>query len=106
MNERASQYRARGDAAASRRNGKDTSDCLQFLRAKIVMGREVDECPVEAEYEGIVRLTKVSRARCDRVEGGLDVRRRAADHLKDLARRGLLLERVGELAVARLQFLE
>jgi hypothetical protein len=42
----------------------------------------------------------------DRVEHRLHVRPRAADHAQDLARRGLLVQRLGEIAVARLDLRE
>ena len=42
----------------------------------------------------------------DGVEHRLDVRRRTADHAQDLARRRLLLQGLGEVAIAGFQLLE
>ena len=41
-----------------------------------------------------------------RFEHGLEVKDRTADHLQHLGRGGLLLQRFGELALARLHLLE
>src|SRR3972149_5669892 len=50
-----------------------------------------------------------AKPRCvldQRLEHGLKIKRRAADHLEDFARGGLLLEGLGEVAVADLELLE
>ena len=51
-------------------------------------------------------LEQVDTAFHDRIEHRLHVGRRAADDPQDLRGRGLLVERLGDLAVARLQLLE
>src|SRR5712691_10403909 len=106
MNQRASQNRASGDASPPWGDWEYAPDRIQSVRAQIVVGRQMDKLPVEAEYHTVGRLTQPPRARRDRLEGRLDVRRRATDHLKDLARRRLLLERLGEVAVTSLQLVE
>ena len=53
-----------------------------------------------------LRTAQLVTALRDRVEHRLHVGLRLADHAQDVAGRGLLLERLGEVAVARLQLLE
>ena len=59
----------------------------------------------EPERDGDA-LEQMDPTPCDRVEHRLHVGRRAADHPQDLRCCRLLLERFGELPVARLQLLE
>src|SRR5216683_2119077 len=101
MNQRASQNRASGNASPAWGDWEYAPDRIQSVRAQIVVGRQVDKLPVEAEYHAVGRLTQPPRARRDRLEGRLNVRRRATDHLKDLARRRLLLQHL-RLALQRL----
>src|SRR5262245_5221314 len=53
-----------------------------------------------------VCLAQACRRFHQRVEYGLQVERRSADHLKHISRGGLLLQRVGQLASARLHLVE
>ncbi len=69
-------------------------------------GREVHQLAVEPEDGAQQSVAQPHGASHDRIEDRLDVRRRLADHAQDLARRGLLLQRLAEIAVARLQLLE
>ena len=55
------------------------------------------------------RVACVTQARGilgNHIQNRLNVRRRAGDHAQDFARRGLLLQSFGQIAIARLQFLE
>ena len=52
------------------------------------------------------RVAQPERVGGDRVEDRLDVRRRARDHPQDLAGGRLLLERLGQIPVLRLELLE
>jgi hypothetical protein len=61
---------------------------------------------VHAPDHGIVRPTKLGRTSCDDVQDGLDLCRRAGDNAENFAGRGLLLKRLGKVAVSILQFLE
>src|SRR5712692_8976443 len=70
------------------------------------MGDEEEPVAVLAPYGGVERLTQAGGAFGHGVEQRLDVRRRAADDAEDLARRRLLLQGLGKVAVARLQLLE
>ena len=101
MNQRASQNCASGNASPAWGDWEYAPDRIQSVRAQIVVGRQVEKLPIEAKYHAVGRFTQPPRARRDRLEGRLDVRRRATDHLKDLARRRLLLQRL-RLALQRL----
>ena len=75
------------------------------IRRLTVMRDQVDQLAVEPEDVAKSRAAEPHRALGDRVEDRLDIGRRARSP-QDLARRRLLLERFGEVAVARLQLLE
>ncbi|HTO90073.1 MAG TPA: hypothetical protein VMJ70_02980, partial [Candidatus Sulfotelmatobacter sp.] len=60
----------------------------------------------EEEDDGVLRLAQALRVLRDRRDDRLNVGRRAADDAQDLRGRGLLLERLGEFAVARLELVE
>ena len=62
--------------------------------------------PSRRQMADVERLAQASGALRHGVEHGLDVGRRARDDAQDLACRRLLLQRLGQVAVARLQFLE
>ena len=61
---------------------------------------------LDLEYQAVERPADAYRALDDGVEDGLHVRPRIADHAQDLRRRGLPIQRLRELGVARLQLLE
>ena len=54
------------------------------------------------ENAGLVRIAMLGRRFNERVEHSLQVESRAADHLKHIGGRGLLLQRLSDLARARL----
>src|SRR5262249_16670107 len=54
----------------------------------------------------VIRQTEARRALGHAVEHGLELRGRARDDTEDLARRRLLVERLGKIAIPRLQLLE
>src|SRR5262249_40988351 len=62
--------------------------------------------PSNVKTSAVQRLAQRARAGRDGVEDWLDIRRRATDHPQDLTGRRLLLQRLGQLAVPRLQLLE
>jgi hypothetical protein len=76
------------------------------------MSREVQQLAIEPVSGTVRPIAQSHGASHDRVEDRLDVRRRARDDPEDLARRGLLLQglgepgvRLGQLARARLDLL-
>ena len=71
-----------------------------------MIGHQAQSVTVHTEDRGIERLTQARGARGHGIEDGLHIRRRAADDAQDLARRRLLLQGLGEVAVAHLQLLE
>jgi hypothetical protein len=73
---------------------------------EVVVGREVKQLAVELEHGADACATQAHGTASDRVEDGLDVRGRGGDDAQDLARRGLLLERLGEVVVLGLELLE
>src|SRR5262249_1845837 len=60
---------------------------------------EVDLLAVEPSDRAAVRVEKPDRALTNRVEHRCEIGRRAGNDLQDLARRGLLLEGLGEILV-------
>ena len=54
----------------------------------------------------ISRITQPRGILRDHIQHRLDIRRRAGDDAQNLARRGLLLQRFGELAVASIELVE
>ena len=68
-----------------------------------VVGRDPDDPFLQQLDRGVIRSAHQRRALCDGVQHRLEVRGRARDDSQDLGGGGLLLERLGQLAVARLQ---
>ena len=83
-----------------------TLRALAALGVGLVMRDEPEQLAVEAKDAGRQRAPH-SRAALSAIgsKHRLDVRRRAADDAQDLGCRRLLLERLGEVAVARLELL-
>src|SRR5262249_8929855 len=100
-------------AVRVRRDRIGAPELLEPFRTHLIMAHEMDEMAVESKRGGQETIAETSRAVHDRIEDGLSVRRRARDHLEDLAGRRLLIEPLGHLGVGRrerpillLQFLE
>src|SRR5262249_23700200 len=68
--------------------------------------REVEQFAIKLEYGAEAGAAQAHRTPGDSIEHGLEVSGRAADDTQDLARRRLLLQRLGQLAVADLQLRE
>src|SRR5215510_12440592 len=66
----------------------------------------MDETTVEPEQSGELCLTQSGRGGSDGLEGRLDVRRGTGNDPQDLAGRRLFVQRLGQVLVTRLQFLE
>jgi hypothetical protein len=79
---------------------------LNELRGRPVGSRLPIEFAVRSEDGALVGAAEPHRAFDERFQHGLEIERRAADDLQDLARRGLLFQRLGQLAIAGLEFLE
>ena len=91
-------------AAGFHREG--AADQLDRLRRQAVMRLEMQQRPVEQVDIAVARVAEPRRARDDRIQHRLDVGRRLRDHAQYVAGRGLLLEGLPQLAVARLDFFE
>src|SRR5262249_12789163 len=76
---------------------------LEVLGRDAVLCIVADQLSIQTMDSAHRRVTEPCGASRDRVEDGLNVRGRSRDDSEDLARRGLLLQRLGQLAVARLQ---
>ncbi len=74
-----------------------------LLLRQAVGCRDAQRFAVEKVDAAERRVTQQPGAPHDAFEHGLHVRRRPADHAQDLARRRLPSERLGELAIARLE---
>ena len=96
---------ARGRHRASEAHGKGPLKGLGRA-AGIPLRGQVEHFALEARHDRVLSVAQPAGAAHDRVEHGLDVGGRAADHAQDLPRRRLLLERLRQLAVARLQLPE
>ena len=89
-------------AAAIRSHWPLPSQGLEADRREIVVGRDVHQGAVVPEDECEGRSAEPDSAAGDRVEDRLGVGRRAGDDAQDLPGRRLLLERRGQIVVARL----
>ena len=88
------------------RHGVDATQLLQRLGGHAVVRGRVNEHAVEAEHGAVGPVTHADGTLRDRVEDRLRVGRRRRDRAKNLTGRHLLLERLGELPVSRLELLE
>jgi hypothetical protein len=105
------QHRAAADRSTVKRKGVPAYGPQRAGNGRSVVDRTVmsrhDEPIVTAEKKArVVRFAQPGRALHHRVKHGLDVGRGAGDHAKDLARGGLLLQRLGQVAVSALELLE
>ena len=74
--------------------------------ARPAEGRHAKDASLRLKDRNVLGLTEASGALGDGVQHGLEVRRGAADHAQDLRGRRLLLQRLRQIAVARLELLE
>ncbi len=95
-----------GAASAVRRDGEAATPGLDSLGRHSMVGYEVEEFPIEAKHGAKLSITESPRILGDRVKDRLDIGGRAGDHAQNLARRRLLLEGLGEVAVASLELPE
>ena len=102
----AGQDRAAGHTAQRRLHRVDLAKDRAAFRARVVQGPEIDQPAVVGEHRAGVGVAQTPRVAGDRVEDRLDVGGRARDDAQDLAGRGLLLEGLGQLAVAGLELRE
>ena len=98
--------RPRGDAEATGRCGIRGPNSLKALQRGTIVAGQRDHLAVEPEHETEKAITQPRRTRRDSVEHGLHVGGRARDDAQDFAGRRLLLQRHGEVAIARLELLE
>src|ERR1700738_907241 len=66
----------------------------------------MDQTAIEAEDGPVKGSAESCSVPDNRVENGSDIGRRATDYPEDLARRRLLVERLSEVTIARLQLRE
>src|SRR5262244_1889030 len=95
--------RATGGSILVRRSRKRSSKRHQTIVLQAATCTEVHEPGLDAHYETELSVAEAPGALGDRLEYWLHVGRRAADDAQDLARRRLLLQRLGEAGVLRLQ---
>ena len=83
-------------AAVSRLGGlgKDWRQASAPSAFRLAIGRQMDQLAVECKDECRTGTAQLQRGRRDRVEHRLHICWRLADHAQDLARRGLLLQRL------------
>jgi hypothetical protein len=81
---------------AARPRRVQTTHLLEAFGREVVLSDLMDQLAVEPEERAEEPVTQSHDALDDRVEDGLDVGRGARDHAQDLARRRLLLERLGQ----------
>ncbi len=101
--ERASRARNLMDGIVVRASRKHAPHAFQLVRRDVVMTDEVHEVALVTPDSAVERAAEPYRVADDGVEHRLRVGRRARDDPQDLAGRRLLLERLGQRAVARLQ---
>src|SRR5262249_29710873 len=81
-------------------------DRLQRCSIRAVKRSQVELLAVGAQYASDISRCERYGAAGDRVEYGLRIGLRLADHAQDLARGRLLLQGLGQIAVAHLQLFE
>jgi len=91
--------RTAGDGAAMKRDPSRTGQCADRDIAE-ERSHWPQDVSVDAGELGIVRVAETRSALHDRRERRLQVRGRAANNAQDLARGGLLLERLAEVSIA------
>src|SRR5262245_12178741 len=94
------------EAVPTRAHRIDALNLLERRRRKVMVRRELDDLPVKTHHGAVERPAEGDRAPGDRVEDGLDVRLRLADDLENVAGRCLLVERLCQRGIPRLEFLE
>src|SRR5438445_12089977 len=82
------------DEGLAARSDRVLQDECSELVARPVRRCQVIPLPFELEDEPVPRIGKARRVLDERVKDALQVERRPADDLEDLARRGLLIERL------------
>src|SRR5262245_880648 len=98
-----------GDAAAYRaaiRLDRMLSQEFNTLRLDVLASGRVIAATIELHDVGLLGLAQPLRRVGDGVEHGLDVRGRTGDDVENFADSGLIFQRFGELARARLYFVE
>src|SRR4030095_8347235 len=88
--------------SASRRNGILTGE-LSVLRSEIVGGHDAKHLTVEAPDDRLLGLAQSDGVVRERLEDRLEIEGGPPDHLEQLARGRLLLQRHAQLVVARFQ---
>src|SRR5215510_4169467 len=97
----ARRYKVRGP-----RVGIYAAGLFQPLVILAVVSGQVNHVTLEAQHDAAGSVADPEGPLRDRVEDRLGVGRRRGDSAQDLARRRLLLERLGQLAVPRLELVE
>src|SRR5262249_28952814 len=100
------QYRTADSRVLARWPRKYPPKGFQSFSAQTMTASKVKEIAVKPHHERELATAQPHRSLGNRVEHRLDVGRRAGDHVQDLGAGRLLLERLGELARARLHLVE
>src|SRR6266567_1028347 len=98
--------RVRGEVVAVQRHWKQTLRDRHAFRRPVVGSNEMNQAALQAYGGAVHPIAEPHGARRDRIEDWLEIRLRPADHAQDFTRRRLLLQRLGQVAVAFLQLLE
>ncbi len=102
----ASQDCPAGPSAPARWHREGLAYGVGPFRIHIRRSHQVDQLAVERRDQRRAGTAQLQRRRPDRLEHGLRIRWRLADDAQDLARRGLLLQGLGEVAIAHFQLIE
>ena len=94
--------RHRFPAGGRRRRGEESHP----FRSDAGMGSGRERLSIANEDRSVDTANKFDGRRDQRIKHRLQIERRAADDLEHFGRRGLLLQRLGEIARARLHFFE
>src|SRR4249920_787764 len=106
MNDGTIQNGAAHGGGSRRRSWESTFADFDLLRREIHSRIDGDKLTVVLMCRTERCFTKPDRTLDDRTKNRLNIGRRASDYPEDVARRGLLIQRFREVAVALLQFLE
>ena len=94
------QHRPTGDQVPVQWVREEPGGRFEPVSCLAVLSDEVNHIPLEPAGTSVVSAAQSHRAFGNRVEDWLDVGRRMADHAQDLARRRLLLQRLGDLRMS------
>src|SRR4030095_15738607 len=96
MNGRTTRDGTRRDGWAVESCWEEALEWGEYVTRNVVRGGEVNQFPIETEDGAVDRAAEPNSFRCDGLEYGLHIGRRARNHTQDLAGRLLLLLRFSQ----------